>query len=100
YVFEVRAANNAGVWSPQTARFAFGIRPWFYETPWFYVLLGLLLGVLVYAGYRRERRLHAAQRERLERLVAERTSELRNEIAEREHIQEQLKHQVLHDGLT
>jgi diguanylate cyclase (GGDEF)-like protein len=100
YTFEVRAANNAGVWSPTTARFAFGIRPWFYETLWFYALLVLLLAALVYAGYRRQRQLHAQQRERLEWQVAERTAELRDEIVERERIQEQLKHQVLHDGLT
>jgi diguanylate cyclase (GGDEF)-like protein len=36
----------------------------------------------------------------LEERVAARTQELRNEIHERERIQEQLKHQVMHDGLT
>ena len=36
----------------------------------------------------------------LERRVAERTQALREQIAVRERMEEQLKHQVLHDGLT
>ncbi|HMB43609.1 MAG TPA: EAL domain-containing protein [Luteimonas sp.] len=36
----------------------------------------------------------------LEQRVQERTQELRREIGERERIQEQLKHQVMHDALT
>ncbi|HTD29722.1 MAG TPA: EAL domain-containing protein, partial [Xanthomonadaceae bacterium] len=36
----------------------------------------------------------------LEQRVQERTGELRMEIVERERIQDQLKHQVMHDGLT
>jgi diguanylate cyclase (GGDEF)-like protein len=36
----------------------------------------------------------------LENRVSERTAELRAEIVERERIQEQLKHQVMHDPLT
>jgi len=36
----------------------------------------------------------------LEQRVQERTSELRHEIMERERIQEELKHQVMHDALT
>jgi diguanylate cyclase (GGDEF)-like protein len=76
YTFEAMASNNAGVWSPQTARFAFGIRPWFYETKLFYVLLALLLAMLVYAGYRRQRQLHIAQRDLLEQQVRDRTQEL------------------------
>ncbi|MCX7514521.1 bifunctional diguanylate cyclase/phosphodiesterase [Frateuria hangzhouensis] len=36
----------------------------------------------------------------LELRVAERTSELRQEIAERERVQHQLRHEVMHDALT
>jgi diguanylate cyclase (GGDEF)-like protein len=38
--------------------------------------------------------------EQLEHRVEERTLALRKEIVEREHMQEQLKHQVMHDPLT
>jgi diguanylate cyclase (GGDEF)-like protein len=100
YTFEAMAANNAGVWNPRAARFAFRIQPWFHETRLFYALLGLLLAILVYAGYLRQRRLHVVQRNLLEKQVRERTQELSKEIVERERIQEQLKHQVMHDALT
>ena len=43
--------------------------------------------------------LHAAYTQ-LEQRVHDRTQELRDEISERERIQEQLKHEVLHDTLT
>ena len=76
YTFEAMASNNAGVWSPMTARFAFGIRPWFHETPLFYALFGLLLAMLIYAGYRRQRQLHVAQRLLLEQQVQDRTQDL------------------------
>ena len=50
------------------------------------------------------RRRAAAQTQRaneqLELRVTERTRELRAEIAERQRIQEQLRHQVMHDALT
>ncbi|MEP7098672.1 MAG: diguanylate cyclase, partial [Dokdonella sp.] len=76
YTFEVRASNNADVWSPVTARQAFNIRPWFYETRMFYLLIGLLLAALLYAGYRRQRLAHVSQRGQLEQEVRERTRQL------------------------
>ena len=76
YTFEVKAANNAGVWNPVPARLVFGIRPNFHETRLFYLLLGLVLAMLVYAGYRRQRIVHGAQRQLLEQQVRDRTEEL------------------------
>jgi len=76
YTFEARAANNAGIWSPTTARFAFRIRPWFHETKLFLILSGALLAALLYAGYQRQRQLHVAKRNLLEQQVNERTLQL------------------------
>ncbi|MBX6360311.1 sensor histidine kinase [Pseudacidobacterium ailaaui] len=50
--FHVLACNNDGVWSEEAAVFAFRLRPRFYQTWWFYLLLVLLLGFLVYGVYR------------------------------------------------
>ncbi|BBD81206.1 bifunctional diguanylate cyclase/phosphodiesterase [Aerosticca soli] len=64
-------------------------------------LLGFAALQIANSIYRR--RSAAALRQsnlELERRVAERTRELREEIARREHIQQQLRHQVLHDPLT
>ncbi|HTD29079.1 MAG TPA: two-component regulator propeller domain-containing protein [Xanthomonadaceae bacterium] len=76
YTFEVKAANNAGVWNPKPARLAFGIRPFFYETQLFKILIASLVGLVVYAGYRRQRHLHQIQRVALEQQVYERTQQL------------------------
>lgn len=48
YKFQVLAANNDGVWSDAPASLSFDLRPYFYQTIWFYVLLFLLV---VLAGY-------------------------------------------------
>jgi diguanylate cyclase (GGDEF)-like protein len=70
YRFRVIAANDDGVWNETGASFAFELRPYFYETRWFYALaiVGLmLLGVAL------------------------------NALRER---QMQIRHQVHHDALT
>jgi len=76
YAFEVMAANNAGVWNLVPARIAFGIRPHFHETRLFFGMIALLVGLIVYAGYRRQRHLHDIQRVSLERQVYERNQQL------------------------
>lgn len=76
YVFEVKAANNAGIWNPAPARLPFAIRPRFHETRLFDGLLVLLLATIVYAGYRYQRHKHDIARVALERTVEERTQQL------------------------
>ena len=49
YTFRVRAANNDGIWNEAGAAFPLYLRPHFYQTIWFYVLLGLLLILLAAA---------------------------------------------------
>jgi hypothetical protein len=76
YVFEVMAANNAGVWNPAPARLPFTIQPYFHETPLFFALVALLLATVLYAGWRMQRRVHEGQRAHLEQQVRERTQQL------------------------
>ena len=76
YVFEVMAANNAGLWNPVPARLSFGIRPRFHETRLFGGLIALLFAAIVYGGYRYQRHQHEIQRAALERKVEERTQQL------------------------
>ena len=38
YRFLVSARNNDGVWSVRPALFAFSLKPYFYQTYWFYAL--------------------------------------------------------------
>jgi len=51
YIFHVIAANNDGVWSAYAASFAFDLRPYFYQTIWFYLLLALATALLGYGIY-------------------------------------------------
>jgi ligand-binding sensor domain-containing protein len=50
YRFRVRAANEDGVWGEQDASVTFAVRPYFWQTPWFYALsacVGVLAAVAI-----------------------------------------------------
>ena len=52
YTFEVLACNNDGVWSTTPAALSFRLRPYFYQTRWFYLCLLSGVVLLWYTGYR------------------------------------------------
>jgi signal transduction histidine kinase len=52
YRFRVIAANNDGVWSEKDDSFDFYLKPYFYETLWFYILCAIGFLAIVYAIYR------------------------------------------------
>lgn len=51
YTFRVMGCNNDGVWSAAPATLVFQLRPYFYQTFWFYLLLALAIALLGYAAY-------------------------------------------------
>lgn len=61
YTFRVQAANNDGVWNELGASLPFELRPHFYQTVWFYVLLALAIIGLVLLAFKL--RLLRAERE-------------------------------------
>jgi signal transduction histidine kinase len=74
YRFEVGATDANGIWSKDVATVDFTMLPAFYQTSWFRVLCGLLLLMLVWAGYRlRIRSLHRQFEMTLDARVGERT---------------------------
>ena len=77
YTFRVQAANNDGVWNNEGAALAFTLRPHFYQTIWFYILLAALAAALVVLILRL--RLLRAKRE-FDAVLAE-----RNRIAREVH---------------
>ena len=85
YVFQVKAANNAGVWGRSVASLPFRITPRFQETPLFLALGLLLLGTVLYAGYRMQHHAHLAKRNQLEQQVDERTVQLNVANIQLEH---------------
>jgi len=86
YRFLVQAANNDGFWSNSTALFEFKLKPFFYQTTWFMALVAIMIILMAYSFYKyRVRRLNKRSEE-LEKLVDDRTEQLKkaNEIAEKE----------------
>ena len=73
YIFSVRASNNIGTWSEESASLSFSIRPHFTQTIWFYALLILAIAAVFYSMYRF----------RLRQLM--RTEQIRSEISRNLH---------------
>ncbi|HXI89103.1 MAG TPA: response regulator, partial [Blastocatellia bacterium] len=83
YRFRVIASNNDGVWNEAGASVSFSLKPHFLQSRWFYalgVLLTTLLAATIYFG--RVNQMKKREKE-LAGLVADRTTELRQEIIER-----------------
>ncbi len=76
YTFQVRACNNDGIWNEAGTSFKFQLRPYFYQTWWFYAGAGLTIGLLIW-------RIHAFQIRRvleLERIRTRIASDLHDDI--------------------
>lgn len=76
YTFRVQAANNDGLWNTTGASLTFQLRPHFYQTIWFYLLLLAFAAALVLFALRlrllraeREFRAVLAERNRIAREV-------------------------------
>ena len=79
YTFYLRAMNNDGVWNKKPLEYSFRVLPPWYRTWWFYSLCALLIVASAY-GYNtyKTRKLYA-DKVKLEKQVASRTRELREE---------------------
>jgi diguanylate cyclase (GGDEF)-like protein len=77
YTFEVAAASADGQWTQPPTRFAFTVRPSWWQSWWFLLLAAAAALMCGYAVWQIRVRRLVAQKELLERQVAERTEELR-----------------------
>jgi signal transduction histidine kinase len=77
YRFRVIARNNDGIWNQDGAVFDLYLRPYFYQTLWFYALCLVTLGVLIWLAYSLRLR---QMRSRFDAVLAE-----RNRIAREIH---------------
>jgi len=76
YTFRVQAANNDGLWNSTGTALTFDLKPHFYQTIWFYLLLVAFAAALVLLAFRlrllraeREFRAVLAERNRIAREV-------------------------------
>jgi signal transduction histidine kinase/ligand-binding sensor domain-containing protein/CheY-like chemotaxis protein len=90
YRFRVIAANNDGVWNEEGASLSFYLKPRFYQTPWFYVVCGLILVFMGVGIYLLRVRQMRKREEELLVLVTERTKELTQEVAEHQKTEKEL----------
>jgi signal transduction histidine kinase/ligand-binding sensor domain-containing protein len=89
YRFDVKAANNSGVWNEDGAQLEFTILPVFYQTTWFRISCAVLLIGLAWAGF--QLRLHM----RIRRLQREFETTLEGRLAERTRIARDLHDTLL-----
>ena len=84
YTFRVTACNNDGIWNETGASLSFYLKPFFYQTWWFYLVCALGVMILALGAYRLRVRQLKGREEELEKLVRQRTKELQkaNEMAE------------------
>ncbi|MEX2464231.1 MAG: two-component regulator propeller domain-containing protein [Balneolaceae bacterium] len=77
YVFQVRSTNNGGVWSDEYRSLTIQITPPFWMTYWFIGLILLIITVAVMSVYRYRMTKNRIERIALERVIMDRTKELR-----------------------
>ncbi len=77
YVFKVKASNNDGIWNETPTELNITIRPPWWETPLARILFALVLIGLTYLFYRWRTANLRRKKENLERLVEERTNDLK-----------------------
>ncbi len=94
YVFKVKARNEDGIPSRQSAILALYLEPPFYQKWWFFTLVVLVIGFTALTGYRIRIRTLVNRTESLERTVSERTAEIERAYSRLEELNNQLEMHV------
>jgi ligand-binding sensor domain-containing protein/signal transduction histidine kinase len=77
YTFKVVSSNGYHYWGKEELVFSFYKKPYFYQTFWFYVLMVIIVGLIVFITVKIKIREHSRREKELMRLVNEKTIELR-----------------------
>lgn len=87
YVFRVKASNNNGIWNEDGVALSITVLPPFWKTWWFNLQLSSLLILIIFLYIRLRFRRIEGEKVKLEKLVIERTAELKQEIEERQRVE-------------
>ncbi|MBN1952546.1 MAG: response regulator [Bacteroidales bacterium] len=85
YLFYLKAANNDGLWNSEPLRIKIVIRPPFWKTTWFKIMVVLVLLALVALYFQRHTRNLKMQKRKLEQQVTERTRQIEDQKIKLEH---------------
>ena len=87
YRFHVKASNNDGLWNEAGVALDISVLPPFWETRWFRLLISItiILMIMLYVQLRFKRL--EREKHKLQKLVKERTAELKIEIAQRQRVE-------------
>ncbi|HAP02303.1 MAG TPA: hypothetical protein DCQ93_10315, partial [Bacteroidetes bacterium] len=79
YTFRVRSSNNDGIWNEEGTSIHITILPPFWLTWWFYIIVALLFATSILLFIRLRTRALILQNRKMEKLVDERTYQLKEE---------------------
>jgi ligand-binding sensor domain-containing protein/serine phosphatase RsbU (regulator of sigma subunit) len=91
YTLKVIACNSDGVWNHMGASLSFYMKPYFYQTIWFYILVVLAVFFFVFSSYRFRVRQLKSREKKLSAEVAERTRVLNKRTRQLEHAHDVIK---------
>ncbi|MGE5342563.1 MAG: two-component regulator propeller domain-containing protein [Candidatus Omnitrophota bacterium] len=91
YTFKVIACNSDGVWNQTGASLSFYLRPYFYQTPWFYLAVVMVIFLAVFFFHHFRLRQLRARKEELGTLVDIRTRDLQKRTLELENAHQELQ---------
>jgi signal transduction histidine kinase/ligand-binding sensor domain-containing protein/DNA-binding response OmpR family regulator len=92
YTFKMMACNADGVWNEKEASFSFYLKPYFTQTPWFYLSVALFILLVAFSLYRFRVRQLRARGKKLGALVELRTRDLKERNIELENAQQKIRH--------
>ena len=90
YTFEVKAANNDGLWNNTPLKLKITIVPPFWLTWWFKLIIAFVIIAVFYCYYRFRVRYINARKTELEKIVKERTAEIKQQANELHNQSEEL----------
>jgi serine phosphatase RsbU (regulator of sigma subunit) len=91
YTLEVIACNRDGVWNETGDSLSFYMRPYIYETVWFYIFVALVIIMIAFFGYRFRVRQLKAREKLLADLVNRRTKKLNQRTLQLEKAHDSLR---------
>ncbi len=78
YTFQVIAANNDGIWNNEGATVKIIVKPQIYETPWFIGTVIIIILLIIWLIVRTRIEMIKEKGEELEKIIKQRTAELRS----------------------